>query len=49
MGTISSTGQVYILNLKIGTLNLAHLAVDGIAHPGHVNLSAGQNATWPQQ
>lgn len=47
MGTIrrATDGQL-TLNVKIGSLVLEHLSVDGVAHQGTVSLVAGEHVTW---
>lgn len=41
----AADGQL-TLDVKVGSLNLDHLSISGVAHPGPVSLMAGQNITW---
>jgi hypothetical protein len=47
LGTLSKTsGGAYELLVKIGSLQLEHLAVGSSVHSGAVSLKAGEKATW---
>ena len=47
LGTVSKVaGGEYSLRVAVGELKLTHLAVDGHAHAGAVDLKAGGVATW---
>ena len=46
LGTIGADGGGYFITVMFGSLELAHLAVDGAAYPGKVVVAAGQTIAW---
>ena len=46
LGTLSKTGGGYELLVKIGSLELTHLAVGDSVYNGTISLKAGEQITW---